>query len=124
MTVPVPGPTHSFPVLLVQIEEIDATKKIAIVRDTFGAIHEIRTDVRRTGWFTPRPTEVWFIDRSLGFWTFAAILDPVPDPEWFEDVVHDNNPALVKLLSLMHGLGLIDDKTIPPPGPISTHEHP
>lgn len=124
MKVPQAGPSHSFPVILVQIEDVDDAKKIAIARDTFGKRHQIRTDVRRVGWFTPRVGEIWFIDRTLGFWTFAAIIDPIPDPDYFEDVVNDGNPALTKLLSLMHSLKLIDDKTIPPPGPISTHEHP
>lgn len=120
MTIPIPGPTHGFSTLTVTVEDVNRELHSAVVKDTYGKRHTIRTDVRRTGWFLPRVDEVWIIDQSLGFWSFAAVI--TPEPELFEEV-HDGNPALVKFLALLDSLGLITNETIPPPGPISTHEH-
>lgn len=60
------GPT----VLRVTVQSVD-TSGVALVTDAVGKSYEVRWDIYRTP-FTPQQGELWLMDRSLGFWTFAA----------------------------------------------------
>lgn len=55
----------------VKVEEINGD--MAITMDKFGQRREVRTDVMRTN-RRPAVGEDWVIDRTLGLWTFAAII--------------------------------------------------
>ncbi len=58
----------------VLIEEI-TLDGMAVCRDQFGKIMQVTTRVQRAKGLLPKVGERWLVDRSLGMWTFAAILD-------------------------------------------------
>jgi hypothetical protein len=58
----------------VRIETVDSRKSIAICRDDFGRIVEVRTDVLRAKGEVPKVGEFWYVDRQYGGWTFALVV--------------------------------------------------
>jgi hypothetical protein len=80
----------------------------ALVTDQYGRPHSVRLDIRRGGGPFPREGEKWVIDRSLGFWSFAALI--VADPPVVTGS-NDGIPALQNLLQALEDMGLIVDNT-------------
>lgn len=61
---------------IVKIEEVDPVRHQAICKDEkFDWRYTVRTDILRTKGAAPLAGERWVIDDSMGFWTFAAIID-------------------------------------------------
>jgi len=94
------------PVLTVHVESIDGVN--ALVKDTRGRSHTISANVRRGNGPLPRVGEVWLIDRTLGQWTFAAVLTSVP-PVISGDTW--GSPAVNALLTSLASSGAIVNST-------------
>lgn len=101
----IPG-TTGFPWMAVRVTSVDGN--IAQVVDSHGGQRQISVKSRRGGGPRPRVGEKWAIDRTLGFWTFATVLEPDP-PKIIGS--HGNIPALINLLAWMEDAGLIQDNT-------------
>lgn len=99
-----------FPWAVGRIESIRG--KRAILFDQHGQRLEIRMDMRRGQ--LPRVGEIWMADRSLGVWTFAAIVEPKP-PTVVGQVIDDR--AERSLIDALAEIEVIKDntETIPPP---------
>lgn len=56
------------------VNVMDVVGNVAEVANlSIGKRRQIRMDIQRTG-IRPAVGQTWIIDRSLGYWTFAAIL--------------------------------------------------
>lgn len=62
----------------VVVESIDYSLQEAVVKDRIGLRHRISLKVQRVG-IKPSVMDVWLIDKTLGAWTFAALLTPAYD---------------------------------------------
>ncbi len=80
----------------------------AVCKSEFGKFYKINSHIRRGGGPQPRNGERWVIDRTLGFWTFAALLNPNPPTVTGS---RSDGTALESLLSVMVELGFIVDET-------------
>lgn len=98
--------TTGFPWMSVRVESVD--RDIATVVDHLGVQRQISTKYRRGAGVVPRVGERWAIDRSLGFWTFATVLEAKPPTITGS---HGNIPALINLLAELEKAGLIIDGT-------------
>lgn len=114
----IPGNT-GFPWMAVRVTSVDGD--IAQVIDSHGGQRQISVKTRRGGGPRPRVGERWAIDRTLGFWTFATVLEPKPH---HVKGSNGNIPALVDLLTWMEKAGLIvDDSTSDPMVAAHPHTH-
>lgn len=51
----------------------------ATVVDQFGRNKTIPSNILRSP-YRPKVNERWILDRTLGYWAFAAVIDPIPTP--------------------------------------------
>lgn len=93
------------PYMVVTVDDVTGT--VAAVLDQYGKRHDIRVDVRRGKGSIPRPGEVWLVDRTLGYWTFAASM--VADPPAVTGTTTD--PVVKSLVAALAAAGLITDET-------------
>jgi hypothetical protein len=61
-------------VMQVTIRELLPERKLASCINTEGQYVDVTTAIHRTG-ITPEVGQTWFVDRTYGFWSFAAWLD-------------------------------------------------
>ena len=87
---------RGLPVMQFTIEEVTEDGRVMGV-DQFGKRRTVPLYMRSKG-ANPRPGEVWFIDRSMGYWMLSAVKDPSP-----REVTgsRSQNAALASLLSAM-----------------------
>lgn len=56
------------------VEVLNIHERLATVRDSAGIKHTVDLDVLRYKGHPPSVGELWFIDKSLGFYSFVAII--------------------------------------------------
>lgn len=95
-----------FPWKTVKVQEV--TEGTALVEDQFGKTFEVSAFIRRGKGLLPRAGEEWIIDRTLGAWTFAAV---VQESRPIVTGSTDGLPALASLIEALEELGLIEDQT-------------
>ncbi len=90
------------------VRGIDATSGLAEVENHIGKIRRIPMGVQRSKGAAPVVGERWVIDKSLGDWTFFAVLSATP-----RAVTGDRSTgtALTNLLIALDEMGLITDET-------------
>lgn len=67
--------SHGFAWKGVTVRSVNTDTRLALVIDDLGKRMEVRCDIIRAKGNLPEPGEQWIIDRSLGIWTFAAIIN-------------------------------------------------
>lgn len=74
----------------------------------------LNVNIRRGGGPLPREGERWLIDRTLGNWTFASLLNPNPP---VITGAHSDGTAFKNLLEALVEMGLVIDDTVLEPIP-------
>jgi hypothetical protein len=67
--------SHGFAWKAVTVRMVNLRRRLALCEDEFGRHMEIRCDIMRSKGNLPETGEQWIIDRALGDWQFAAILN-------------------------------------------------
>jgi hypothetical protein len=69
------GVGHGISHKAVTVLSIDNESRVAVTRDEFGKIDNVRCDIMRAKGNLPAPREQWLIDRQYGQWMFGAIIN-------------------------------------------------
>lgn len=100
-----------FAFVLVEIKEVHPDKNICVARDVDlnSSYYELGLNKRgETAW--PQVGDRWIIDRSLGHWALSAKVTDTEAPK-FTGNFSTMDPDLLRLATLLKGLGLIQDDT-------------
>lgn len=81
---------------------------LAEVTNHIGKQRRIKIGFLRAKGALPRVGERWVIDKSMGYWTFAAVIEADP-PVITGD--RSDGTALANLLTALADMGLIVDET-------------
>lgn len=86
------GGNEGFQTMRVTVDEVDPITGWATVTDSYGGKRNVLAAIRRGGGRMPLPGETWILDRTLGDWTFAALVsvDPTSGHSHFEDNLISN----------------------------------
>lgn len=101
-------PANGLPWETVVVRGIDLDAGVAQCENHIGKVRNIPLSVQRARGVLPRVGERWAIDRTLGQWTFAGVLNPSP-PTLLGD--RSDGTALANLISLLEDAGLLVDGT-------------
>lgn len=102
-------PLHQgLPWEVVIVRGIDTTTNVAEVENHIGVMRQVPMAVLRTKGAKPLVGERWVIDKSLGQWTFAAVLEATP---LVLTGSRSGGGALVNLLAALEEIGLFIDGT-------------
>lgn len=100
-----------FAFVLVEIMEVHADKNICLARDVDlnSSYYQLGLNKRgETAW--PQVGDQWVIDRSLGHWALSAKVTDTEAPE-FTGNFSTMDADLLRLLTILKGLGLVRDGT-------------
>lgn len=100
-----------FAFVLVEIMELHPDKNICLARDVDinSSTYQLGLNKRgETAW--PQVGDKWIIDRSLGHWALSAKVTDTQAPP-FTGNVSTMDPDLFRLVSVLKGLGLVQDAT-------------
>lgn len=100
-----------FAFVLVEIKEIHPDTNICVARDVDNnaSYYQLGLNKRgETAW--PQVGDRWIIDRSLGHWALQAKVTETEAPE-FTGNFSTMDPDLLRLMTILKGLGLVQDAT-------------
>lgn len=100
--------SNGLPWETVWVRGIDAEHGLVEVENHIGKMRRIPLNVQRAKGGLPEVGEKWAIDKTLGYWTFAAVLSPVT-PTLLGD--RSDGTALTNLITLLEEIGLFIDGT-------------
>lgn len=93
---------------VVVIRGIDQTTGMAEVENSIGKVRRIPMVIQRSKGALPVVGERWVIDRTIGQWTFTAVLEPTARVVGGD---RSDGTALTNLLIALEEMGLISDET-------------